>query len=165
MRSSVIIVRAEVEDFEQVASLLEEARAWLHARGIQQWVTPYPRELVAQEIERGEVYLAYIDGELAGTLTLQWSDEETWGKVADDAGYVHRLVTRRKFAARGLGLRLLRWAEETAASGGKKFLRLDCWAGNAVLCCYYESAGFQSRGVRQIRHWQIHLFEKALMPA
>jgi GNAT superfamily N-acetyltransferase len=154
--------RARPEDLDQVTSLLEEARAWLHARGIQQWPTTYPRSLLTTDIAQGEVYLAHVNGEPAGTLTLQWSGETVWEHASQDAAYVHRLVVRRKFAGQGIGLELLRWAEGAAVCAGKHFLRLDCWAGNLALCEYYERAGFESRGVRQIDDYQAHLFEKGV---
>ncbi len=68
---------------------------------------------------------ARTSGQTLGTLALQWSDEEVWGHVQADAGYVHGLSIRRTFAGRGLGHELLRWAEERVALAGKSYLRLD----------------------------------------
>lgn len=58
------------------------------------------------------------DGEAIGTVMLQWSDEEIWGTMADDAGYVHGLRIRRRAAGLGLGRALLRWAEPRAVAAG-----------------------------------------------
>ena len=44
--------------------------------------------------------------------------------------------------ARGLGIELLKFAERITAKMDRKLLRLDCFAGNAALCSYYERAGF-----------------------
>jgi GNAT superfamily N-acetyltransferase len=155
---------AKAEDIETVESILEEARAWLHGRRVRQWLLPYPKSELVKDIARGEVYLAWIGNEPAGTMTLQPSDEVIWGEASDDALYIHRLAVRRKFAGREVGWQLLSWAEEAAASAGKCFLRLDCWGGNRRLCEYYRETGFESRGERWIEasFCRVHLFEKAV---
>ena len=55
-------------------------------------------------------------------------------------------MVRRTLAGRGLGLRLIEWAEEQGRATGKDFLRLDCLVKNATLCGYYENAGFLPAG-------------------
>jgi GNAT superfamily N-acetyltransferase len=125
--------------------------------------------LLAQQIERGEVFLAFMGGELAASVTLQQADETIWEDSSETAAaYVHRFVVRRKLAGQSIGLRLLRWAEQTAAAAGKQFLRLDCWSGNQALCHYYEQAGFASRGERYVQigedNYHTHCFEKTLGP-
>lgn len=160
-RAGVEVVRAEPADIEAVLSILEEAARWLAARGIDQWQPgSSPRERLANRIERGEVFLAVLEGRPVGNIFLQWSDEETWGDVPDDAGYVHGLAIRRGLAGRGLGRELLRWAENRAAAAGRKYLRLDCAAGNRALNGYYRRAGFAFRGRASVRGLQVSLYEK-----
>jgi len=106
------------------------------------------------------MYVARLGGETFGTLALQWSDEEVWGAVRADAGYVHGLAIRRAFAGRGLGRELLRWAEESTALAGKSYPRLDCRAENGELNGYYERAGFRRRGRVGIWGFEVNLYEK-----
>lgn len=160
-RAGIEVVPAKPADIEAVLSILEEAARWLASRGIDQWrLGSSPRDRVVNRIERGEVYLAVIDGRPIGSLVLQWSDEETWGDVPEDAGYVHGLAIRRALAGRGLGRELLRWAENRAAAAGKEYLRLDCAAGNRALNGYYERAGFAFRGWASVRGLEVSLYEK-----
>jgi ribosomal protein S18 acetylase RimI-like enzyme len=91
-------------------------------------------------------------------LALQRSDEETWGTVAGDAGYVHGLAIRRGFAGTGLGRELLRWAENMVAASGKKYLRLDCVAENTAFNEYYVRAGFGCRGRVPVRWLEVSLY-------
>jgi len=141
------VVQARASDLDTVLSILEEAAQWLVSRGIDQWQPgSFSRQRIADRIERGEMYLAELGGRPVGTLALQWSDEEIWGNVFKDAGYVHGIAIRREYAGKGLGLELLRWAENRVASSGKKYLRLDCTAGNQTLNESYERAGFARRG-------------------
>jgi ribosomal protein S18 acetylase RimI-like enzyme len=140
----VDIVLAGPADLDDVLEVLNETARWLTSRGINQWVDGFPRQLVAADISRGEVYLARRERRAVGTFTLQWSDELFWPGAVGEAGYIHRIAVRRE--ARGLGVELLQMAERVTASSGRKSLRLDCFAGNDALCAYYERAGFARRG-------------------
>ncbi len=161
MGDEVRIRRARENDLDTVLSILEEAARWLISRGIDQWQPgSFSRQRIADRIEREEMYLAELGGRPAGTLALQWSDEETWGEVPKDAGYVHGLAIRRSFAGRGLGRELLRWAENRTASSGKKYLRLDCMTENRALNEYYRQAGFDHRGHARVRGLEVSLYEK-----
>jgi GNAT superfamily N-acetyltransferase len=138
---SVEITLAVSADIDDVLDVLNEAARWLASRGINQWrVDGFTRELIAGDISRGEVYVAKRDRRAAGTFTLQSSGELFWPGAAEEAGYIHRIAVRRD--ARGLGTELLKFAERITAEMDRKLLRLDCFAGNAALCSYYERAGF-----------------------
>lgn len=157
------IIPCRPEEIALVRAVISEAREWLLSRGSDQWRNPYPDHLIAQEIERGEVHLVYLDGELAGTITLQWADPRSWGEMPERAGYVHRLTVLRAFAGRELGRRMLDWAEETSRAVGKNYLRLDCVAKVSPLCEYYRNAGFVTRGTVQLEgEHRVRLWEKAL---
>ena len=153
--------RANTADLDVVLSILEDAARWLVFKGIEGWRPgSFSRRRIAARIERGEMYLAELAGRAVGTFALQWSDEETWGRVPDDAGYVHGLAVCRDFAGKGLGRELLGWAENRAAASGKRYLRLDCVAENTALNEYYERAGFSHRGRVSVRGLVVSLYEK-----
>jgi GNAT superfamily N-acetyltransferase len=97
----------------------------------------------------GRCTWASCTGRAVGTLALQWSDEETWGNVSEDAGYVHGLAIRRDSAGRGVGRELLRWAEGSAAV-----------AENRALHEYYGGAGFGYRGRVLVRGLEVSLYVK-----
>jgi len=138
---SVEITPAVPADIDDVLDVLNEAARWLASRGINQWrVDGFPRDLIIGDISRGEVYVARCEHRAVGTFTLQWSDELFWPGASGAAGYIHRIAVRRD--VRGSGLELLKFAERITADTGRKLLRLDCFAGNAALCSYYERAGF-----------------------
>jgi GNAT superfamily N-acetyltransferase len=135
---------ARVDEIEVVLDVLAEAASWLRARGVEQWPERFEREWVMPAIERGETWLAEVDGEAVGTLVVQWEDPIFWAGYPEDAGYLHRLAVRRR--GTGLGARLLRWAEGHTAGAGQGYLRLDCVAWNEPLRAYYERAGYEHVG-------------------
>jgi GNAT superfamily N-acetyltransferase len=157
----VELAPAQPRDVETIAAILEEAGRWLQARGIAQWPTrlaPDDKERLARRIATGEVYLARRAGESLGTLTLLDADAAVWGDTPGAAYYIHGFAVRR--SAAGLGRALLGWVEAEARAAGKQYLRLDCWDANTALCRYYEAAGFQRRGRRDMRGRLCALYEK-----
>lgn len=159
------VVPAQPSDVNRVCTILEEAARELAARGIDQWPASVERGPVAEAIERGEVYLAVVNGQPAGTLRLQTADPTIWGDDSGDALYIHRLAIRPAYRGRGLGLALLRWAEPVALGRGKTYLRLDCMRENEGLRRYYLAAGFRECGTVAGPTWSARLFEKRLASA
>jgi len=164
MTDDLSIVQAHPDDLATIISIVEEAAHWLHRRGITgQWPLTFPPEYLAPHVAKGDYYLVLLGDQPVGTCMLLWADPEVWGDVPNDAGYVHGLAIRRSVGGRGVGRAMLRWAEQTAAAAGKRYLRLDCWGENHELRRYYERAGFASRGVIDTGGgWMCALFEKEL---
>jgi GNAT superfamily N-acetyltransferase len=152
---------ARAEDLDAVLYILEDAARWMVERGIEGW-TPgsFSRRRIADLVGLGEMYLAVLAGESVGTFALQWSDEETWGTVPDDAGYVHGLAVRRDLAGIGVGRQLLGWIEDRVYLAGREYLRLDCVAGNEALNRYYRRAGFAHKGRAVVRGLEVSLYER-----
>src|SRR5947209_20416084 len=109
--AKILVVEAQLADLDIVLSILDEAAAWITARGIDQWRPgSFSRADLARQIEQDEVYLALYEGLPIATFTLCWSDPVMWGPQLEDAGYVHRLAVRRTSSGQGLGALLLGWA-------------------------------------------------------
>jgi GNAT superfamily N-acetyltransferase len=131
-------------EIEVVLDVLADASAWLRARGIEQWPERFDASWVMPAIERGETWIGEVEGDVVGTLVVEWEDELFWAGYPADAGYLHRLAVSRR--GTGLGAQLLRWAERLTAGAGKPWLRLDCVAWNHPLRAYYERAGYEHVG-------------------
>jgi ribosomal protein S18 acetylase RimI-like enzyme len=156
--SGLEVRQARAEDVDELVATLSEAARWLLERGIEQWPHPFPRGRVEALVRRGEFFVVRLDGEPAGSLVLRWSDPSIWGEQRDDAGYA--LAVRRAHAGRGLGARLLEWADARVAEAGREFLRLDCMAENGALRRYYEQLGFERRGEALVEDLVAALYER-----
>jgi GNAT superfamily N-acetyltransferase len=164
IKSDVRIVRAQRPDLDRVLEILEEASGWLTSKGLEtQWhPSPTFRESILENIDRGEVHVVKDLNATVGTITLQWSDQKFWGDLPLNAGYVHKLAIKRSYSGQRLGLRLLQWAEAKARAEGKRYLRLDCLAGNKTIREYYEKAGFIHIRDTEAQDWKASLYEKRL---
>lgn len=146
---------ARPHELDVVESLLREASTWLASRGIDQWQYPPHRDRIAAALERGDCFLAFVDGQPIGTIQVDtFADPEFWepGDRPDAALYVHRMAVSRSSAGMGVGGALLDWAAERAAVAGKVWLRLDAWKDNPGLHRYYEGEGFTLLRIVDLPH-------------
>jgi GNAT superfamily N-acetyltransferase len=146
----------------EVGALLDEATVWVGERGYEQWPRPYPRDEIAAAIERREVYVAELDGDIVATVTLLWDDPMYWGDRPPDAAYVHKLAVRRACAGQRIGSAIVEWADRTAAAAGRQFLRLDCLGDNPGIRAYYEELGFEHRGDLVVNGKNMAIYERSV---
>jgi ribosomal protein S18 acetylase RimI-like enzyme len=157
------IVPATEDAVPMILDMLDEASDWLARKGFSQWQAgTFNEARIARSIRAGEVYLAKLDGQVVGTITLAWSNAMTWGDMTNEGAYVSRLTVKRSAAGRNIGKKMLEWAEQQARARDRKFLRLDCGQENDRLLAYYDKAGFQRVGHANIGEWTACLFEKPL---
>jgi GNAT superfamily N-acetyltransferase len=156
----VNVRRCQTRDVSAVATLLDEATVWVGERGFAQWPLPFPRDEIAGAIERGEVYVAELRGDVVATVTLLWEDELHWGERPPDAAYVHKLAVSRARAGQRIGHAIVAWADATAAANGRAFLRLDCHRTNPGIRRYYEELGFEHCADEIINGRDLSLYER-----
>lgn len=157
----ITVRRAAPDDVGAVLALLDDAAEWLAAKGIRQWTAgQWDRVKIADAIERRETFIATEDGAIVGTVNVSVSDPFIWPE-GGDALYVHRLAVASTAHGRGVGARLLRWAERQARERGRGLVRLDCSCDNPLLRAYYEARGYVLRDERVIGAWSAARFEKA----
>jgi ribosomal protein S18 acetylase RimI-like enzyme len=168
-RDELMVDRATAADVPAAQGLIDDARRWLNARGIDQWQDPVPDTVLLRDVERGCLFVVRQDHGIAAMVTVYDSDPETWGVDATSAIYVHRLAVGRAHRGGRLGQRLLAWVDAQATDRGASFVRLDCATDNPGLRRFYEQQGF--RYVRDVtvtaldggRRLASSLYERALV--
>ena len=150
MEPSEIAVRtAQDGDTAVLVRIMDDATRYKVERADVAWGRePDSTARVSAAIARGEMYLVSWAGEDVATASLQWDDAHYWGAQPPVAGYLHGLAVRSGFHGMGLGGRIIDWALQQVAARDRRWLRLDCAAGNRGLCSYYEQQGFARAGER-----------------
>ena len=143
-----------------VGRLLDEATVWVGERGYEQWPLPFPQDEIAAAIERGEVYVAELDGDVVATVTLLWDDPIYWGERPADAAYVHKLAVSRACAGQRIGAAVIDWADATATAAGRAFHRLDTHPDKPGIRAYYERLGFEHRGDLLVNNRNMCIYER-----
>lgn len=151
------IEQAQLRDVGAIWMMRSDRAEWIADRGSDQWSDAgLDRDefvdRVRTSIASGETWVLLEGGDLLGTIALdQWATPGLWSEEElSDALIVHRMITSRNAAGRGIGSALLRHADRIAATQGLKWLRLDAWTSNYALHRYYQKQGF--RHVRTVVH-------------
>lgn len=143
---------AHHSDIGTITRFRLQRTSWLAARGSDQWtragrglpIETFVRS-VARAVRNGETWMAEIDGEPAGTITVNdRADEGLWspGEIAE-AVIVHYMIVDLRFAGHRIGHALLEHAATLAAQSNRDWVRLDAWTTNGGLHDYYIRAGFR----------------------
>jgi protein-tyrosine phosphatase len=161
--------KATEDDLPTLVRLRDEAARWQIAHGIDQWK---PGQLgephFRTRLKEGEVWLAHLGEQVVGAWELWWSDPAAWGPQPPTAAYIHRLMTDRRVAPPGTGLRLLAEVEHRIAASGRPLARLDCLSTNPRLREYYQAAGYTVVGEQSAKDgglgspYAVTLLEKRL---
>lgn len=148
-KMQITIEKAAPTETEAVAAVLQESAVWLIEKGEKLWeLGELDAEKIAEQVNDGMFWLARVNGETAGCVRFQLTDEEYWGDVPhSDSAFVHRLAVKRGFAGQGVSEALIDFAKAKAKNLGKKYLRLDC-AERESLCRLYESFGFECHSAK-----------------
>jgi GNAT superfamily N-acetyltransferase len=146
-------------EIETSLSIMREVADWCRKTGRFMW----PEEILNRETLNDpaeDFVVAYMDGEPAATMILSWEDARVWpGSARGEAGYIHKLAVRRKFAGRDLSGELFRWAREACRARGAKWLRLDTGSKRYRLHALYEKSGFRLIEVKKIDWYVCHKYE------
>lgn len=84
---------------------------------------------------KGQIYLVFVDGELAGCVGMKPSD--------DNHAELKRLYVRPAFRGRNLGETLTRRIMDDARKAGYRYLRLDTLPGLKSALKLYRRLGFR----------------------
>ena len=143
-------------DAENILNVSDEATVWLLEHGMsEQWGAEPPSAepdfvaRVSSWIRDGEAMVA-IDSNgdvhgyaVTGSFPPPYMDPIVAKRAVVDAYYVYTVASRMRPESRGVGRSLIIWAVERARVLGVTYLRLDCWAENALLRAYYQNLGFE----------------------
>ncbi|MDR3645252.1 MAG: GNAT family N-acetyltransferase, partial [Clostridia bacterium] len=125
------IRKAQPEDLDAVLGLCRFCVDDMLAGGIRQWDACYPGpQIFASDIAGGSLWLAFHEGRLVGSLTLNTEQNVEyltvpWRFGGDRIALLHRLMVLPACHRQGVARLLVRFAEQQAAGRGFSSMRLD----------------------------------------
>lgn len=170
MNNSFIIRQARKGDLDDIMQVIEDARASLGARGIDQWQDGYPdSRAIVLDIERGEGFVVCQSDYVVAYVTIVFRGESAYddlrgGQWLGNAPYVvvHRLSVRRGFERRGLATLMMRYAERCAKDRGVCYFRIDTHRDNTYMLQMLNKFDFVYCGIVYYDHGERIAFEKIL---
>ena len=154
-------------------SLIDEMQSSPYLPGWEKDIYP-SNEYLRALIDRGELYVGEVDGEIAAAMALNGDCNEGYTNVCwpvqaqpEEVVIIHILCVHPRHAGRGYAKALLDWAIADAKRKDKKAIRLDVLKGNLPAERLYRGKGFQYIDTFQMYYddtdWaDFELFEHAL---
>lgn len=142
---------ATLADLPNLLALLKRVVPLMHETGNFQWDEHYPNAMVfSQDIEKGQLWIAEIDEQLAGVAALTEDQEPEYAQVGFDltqrAVVTHRLAVDPAFRGQGVAAALLTQAEQLARERGLAFLRIDTNSENQSTQKLFPKLGYVYAG-------------------
>ncbi|CRM32662.1 MULTISPECIES: GNAT family N-acetyltransferase [Pseudomonas] len=166
----VVIRRASVADAPAVLQVFDEVIAWFVSIGNNgQWGTePWsasPRR-VAQVTDACAMPGAWVVEERGGRVLAALVLGEPMAYVpaaTEPEVYVRLLIAARDQRVRGIGRRLMAFADDRARAAGVRRLRVDCYGGGTGdLVRFYESCGYERISTFDLEGWPGQLLGRSL---
>jgi GNAT superfamily N-acetyltransferase len=147
----MLIRPATLNDIPQIMVLIAEVVPLMNASGNFQWDSTYPNaEVFKKDIALNQLWLAEIDGTVAGIAAITTDQEQEYASVGWDitetAIVTHRLAVSEKFRGRGVAAALLLQADKVAIDRGTKILRIDTNTQNQATQKLFPKVGYQFAG-------------------
>ncbi|WP_105618014.1 GNAT family N-acetyltransferase [Vallitalea okinawensis] len=152
------IVKAKMEDSTYILSLIKQCVEVMNRRGNDQWDEYYPNmDVINDDIESGDLYILKDNHHIQGIITLNDKQEKEyldiqWEYSEGRQLIVHRLAISPNYQGRGLGDKLMQFAEEKARELGYDSIRLDTYVKNKKAIYFYEARDYIKRGNLYFSH-------------
>ncbi|MEA4973326.1 hypothetical protein SDC9_107923 [bioreactor metagenome] len=159
---------AETEDLDEVSALFYAATEEMNLNNIPQWDEVYPdRRTFAEDIERHEMQLIIIDGQIAAVFVLskeydvlyqtgKWKYPDSQFKI------LHRICVHPHFQNRGLAKTTMNIIFDILRKEGIETLRFDGFTLNPYAIRLYKSLECNIVGTVDFRKGKFFLYEKYL---
>ena len=160
--------RAGTDDLDALVALYGAAAQDMREKGIDQWDEYYPdREILAEDVESGDMTLGLLDGQLACAYVVNREYEPeyelgAWEHTEGDFCVLHRLCVNPQLQGRGLARQAMARMEKNARDQGFDSVRLDVFSQNLHAQRLYERLGYRRTGEVRFRKGIFYLMEKKL---
>jgi ribosomal protein S18 acetylase RimI-like enzyme len=143
--------QGRLEDVAAVMDLVHRVVPLMQASGNFQWDHAYPNpEVFGRDVQAGNLWVAELDGEVAGVAAITTDQEPEYAQVgldpSEEAVVVHRLAVDPARRGMGVAEALMRQAETVARARGISILRLDTNLANAATQGLFPKLGYVPKG-------------------
>lgn len=160
--------KATPDDITKILEITGSARDYQRSLGFVQWEDGYPgRDVISNDIARGDGYVAIEDGLPAAYAVLAIGDKDY--DLLTDAwhfdgpyGVIHRLAIAPEMRGRHLSENIFREIEKEYLAKGIGIIRIDTGRGNLIMRHLMEKLNYQPRGEKHFSWGPRLAYEKKL---
>ena len=166
----MIIRKAQTSDLGNIMLMYKSCVKGMLANDIDQWDATYPNAGVIMEDLIAQTYfVAEENSIIIGGINIDQNQDKTyleidWEDKSNSSLVVHRLGVKEKFWKKGIGKKLMIFAENLVVEKGLKSIRLDTYSGNPKAMEFYINLGYQQLGHIYLKEGknEYYCFEKII---
>ncbi|WP_345955325.1 GNAT family N-acetyltransferase [Mucilaginibacter sp. PAMB04168] len=143
---------ATLQDIEPIMQLVKQVVPIMQATGNLQWDDTYPNaEVYTGDVKAGQLWVAEVDGKLAGVIAIVDGQEPEYAQVSgwditEPAVVAHRLAVSPIMQGKGIAAALLHQCEVVAAQRNVELIRLDTNTVNRPMQNLFLKLGYNLGG-------------------
>ncbi len=162
--------KTQIEDVEEILEIIDDAKAYLKSKGIDQWQNGYPnKDVILEDIKLGYSYVLLDDNKVIATAAISFDGEITYNKILDGNwlsdedsnnkyAVIHRIAVAKQYRGHGISSILIHDIENLCKDYDIKSIRVDTHKENTSMQNLLKKHNFKYCG------W-IYLLDKSMRNA
>ena len=107
----------------------------------------FPEERFSELIQKRELYVAKLNGAVAGFCWLKMRKSEDIGRIPRKIMEIHQLCVDEDFRNHGIGIQMMEEIRVQAKAFGRTDLQLGVYPQNDAAVSFYQKCGFMIRSI------------------
>ena len=147
-----MIRKAKINELDEIMNMYTSCVDGMQKANIDQWDSTYPnRKIISEDIRNKTFYIFLINDKIIGGINIDKIQDKTyldveWKDKANKFLVVHRLAVRQEFWKKGIGNKLMIFAESLVKEKRLNSIRLDTYSSNPIAINFYLNLGYIKKG-------------------
>ena len=148
----MMIRKAKINELDEIMNMYTSCVDGMQKANIDQWDSTYPnRKIISEDIRNKTFYIFLINDEITGGINIDKIQDKTyldieWKDKGNKFLVVHRLAVRQEFWKKGIGNKLMIFAESLVKEKKLNSIRLDTYSSNPIAINFYLNLGYIKKG-------------------
>jgi len=148
----MIIRKAKINELDEIMNMYASCVDGMQKANIYQWDSTYPnRMIISEDIRNKSFYIFLINDKIIGGINIDKIQDKTyldveWKDKGNKFLVVHRLAVRQEFWKKGIGNKLMIFAESLVKEKKLNSIRLDTYSSNPIAINFYLNLGYIKKG-------------------
>ena len=148
----MIIRKAKHNELNQIMQAYKSCVKGMIDLGIDQWDESYPnRNIIRNDLREQNYYVAILDQEIVAGIKIDQAQDPSylemdWHDKSNNFVVVHRLCSKTKVWNKGIGKKMMEFAELVAKERGCSSIRLDTYINNPKAIAFHQKIGYNKLG-------------------
>ncbi|HZK53641.1 MAG TPA: GNAT family N-acetyltransferase [Desulfosporosinus sp.] len=146
-----MIRKATLEDLEDIMEIIKQTIVEMNAYDNYQWDENYPQEEdFIRDIQKEELFVIERKRKIAGFVCINKVEPVEYNGLnwtVDEAAVVlHRMSVYTAYRRSGIGMELMRFADEVALKNNLKYIKTDTYSINKNMNALFVKCGYNLVG-------------------